>query len=184
MSSNQPARRRLAELRLDEFVLPGARVVDEDSFSPTELRYIEGVEDLLYIARERLKRDPSIGKELPFDRRDDIRFVAVKRAVIAIDVTTDELVGGTSQALPFVRPEHRLRGINRDLHLLADELDLSLFAPSHYSTGGYRARLAAHREAVLDAVIAGRPVHPDNLERYADLIAARQTACEPALPEL
>lgn len=169
-----PSRPRIAMLRLEDFIGKSPRVISEDQFSPHELKVIEYVEMEL-LGLHLVYMDPVLAGHMlrSFEvlhevDRSDCKFIATGFSLLAIDSETDGLLGGITRGTIFVEPEARGRGIARDMHISLQAHDRVILAPSHFSEGGYGARLAAHRDAVLLDHKAGKPVHAENLVRYED----------------
>lgn len=176
-----PARPRIAEQTLDRFAGSNPRVLDESEFGPAELYMIErtrrDIAEVYAHVRDDIKSD-TVGRgmtELLEHPRDDCRFIVHGHILMVVERSNNELIGGISAGTLYINPEERGRGIARDMHINLQALDYHILAPSHYSSGGYGARLAAHREASLLDFQAGLTVHPENLERYSEAIAALKT---------
>jgi hypothetical protein len=159
---------RLAMLPLEAFAPPDAWIIDDADMGFAEHAQLYVAAEQIGDAHAEFLRNPGSAKPLPFTQRADILFFMVGTVVLAVCAETGRLAGGVCDHIPIVFPAHRARGIGRDFHLMADENGLVLFHPEYFSRAGYGARLAAHRVAVLQAVRAGRYVHPENLERYRD----------------
>ncbi len=92
------------------------------------------------------------------------------------------LVGGETHRTPYVTPEYRGYGLGRELCRLVFELGYKRISdPAFFSPGGLGSRMAAHREAVHDAVMAGLPVPAKVLKDYPDLYEQFKGADEPPL---
>lgn len=159
---------RLAMLPLEVFAPSDAWIIDDADMGMAEHVQLYAAAEQIGDAHAELLQNPGSAKALPFTQRSDILFLLVGAVVLAVCAETRKLAGGVCDHIPIVFPAHRGRGIGRDFHLVADENGLVLFRPEYFSKAGYGARLAAHRVAVLQAVKAGREVHPANLERYRD----------------
>jgi GNAT superfamily N-acetyltransferase len=104
--------------------------------------------------------------------RDDCRIVLLDnpRKILALSPDMETVYGGTGLMLA-VLPEYRGRGIGAAIHLAIDGYQHRLTAAASYTEAGYACRLAAHREAVIRAHEEDLDdIHPENLERYADLL--------------
>lgn len=159
---------RLAMLPLKTFAPPDAWIIDEADMGIAEYAQLTVAVEQIGDAHAEFLHSPRSAKALSFTQRSDILFLLVGAVVLAVCAQTRKLAGGVCDHIPIVFPAHRRLGIGRDFHLMADENGLVLFRPKYFSKAGYGARLAAHRVAVLQAVKAGREVHPANLERYRD----------------
>jgi GNAT superfamily N-acetyltransferase/sugar phosphate isomerase/epimerase len=96
------------------------------------------------LAKENAITDRSkwIHHETP--ERDDILVYEHDRIICAVDVETNNVVGMYQVYMPYVAPEYRGRGIIKEMHAVADELDRR-FPASSYSESGIMARIGAHR---------------------------------------
>lgn len=110
--------------------------------------------------------------------REDCRFLLLDnpRKILALSLDLKTVYGGTGLMLA-VFPEYQGRGIGAAIHLAIDEYQHSLTGAISYSEAGYACRLSAHREAVIRAHEQGLDdIHPENLERYADLLSSAAMA--------
>ncbi|MBW3243454.1 hypothetical protein KUV57_12340 [Epibacterium sp. DP7N7-1] len=179
-------RKPVEQLELHRFI--GSRkpvVINEDDFGPAESRMIDQTIKGLQEHRKTMSHYPDfdqgqrpIGggfREVELEGYDDYRFIAAAGPVrvptlIILDAASRDVVGGCVNGTPWVSPEHRGRGLGKAFHIADRQEALGLMFPSHFSRSGYEARCAYHRDAVLAAHAAGRKIHPENLERYAELL--------------
>lgn len=165
---------RIAETAYAEFVRPDLPVIPVEDFGPEQHEMIENTVIQALRVLRRLGAPgsaPPVAFETVSTRRPDLRFfVSPGDDQLTVADAECALIGGVFEGTTSILPKHQRRGIAAEIHLLADEMGWALFDPSGFSPGGRASREAAHREAVLAAVAEGRPVHPDNLERYAALL--------------
>ena len=77
------------------------------------------------------------------------------------------VVGGLLNGKNYVLPEYRRQGLGADLLLTASQFPFFRFLkPTVYSEDGYRARLSAHRRALLSALERGESVSAEILADY------------------
>lgn len=180
------ARGPVAEMPLERFIGRAHPIIVEDqNFGPAEQEMIDCTRDGLLRMRMDLDlyqefRDggPLIFadvREFQVPGYPDFRFFAqapdLMMARLAIlDAGTLKLAGGCVRGIPYVEEPWRGRGLGKAMHKADRQEALGLFMPSHFSRSGYEARRAFHRDEVVAAYEAGRKVHPDNLERYQDLL--------------
>jgi len=79
-------------------------------------------------------------------------------------VVGDELAGGMHGGTNYVFPEFRGMGIGSQIVITAYEYGAT--NPSHFSESGRKARIAAHREAVLKAHARNETIPAFNKEYY------------------
>lgn len=89
-------------------------------------------------------------------------------------MTSDDMetLYGCRGSWHMVFEEYRGQGLGKFIHLAMDGY-IDRFGGRHaaLSPDGYACRLSAHREAVIRAHAQGLDdIHPENLERYADLL--------------
>lgn len=97
---------------------------------------------------------------------DGISFYHAASRVIAIEESSGAGMGIINRGLLYVEPDFRGRGVARMLHIVHDEHGLNIFHPSHFSTGGFAARVSAHRALCARAFERGDHVHAQNMESY------------------
>lgn len=159
-------RPRMHQLSWAEYMGPEPRVISEEEFSPEEREIIARTEGWLRWAFQDAHRDPRryglIGAA-----RSDLRCLVRGPVLMLISEDASTLYGGIADGMTFIMPEHRGQGLSKELHLAIDGSARCWLAPTHFSTGGFGARQAAHRTAVERAHQDGLPdIHPDNLVRY------------------
>ena len=77
------------------------------------------------------------------------------------------VVGGLLNGTNYVLPEYRRQGLGADLLLTASQFPFFRFLkPTVYSEDGYRARLSAHRRALMSALERGESVSAEILADY------------------
>ncbi len=77
------------------------------------------------------------------------------------------VVGGLLNGTNYVLPEYRRQGLGGDLLLTASQFPFFRFLkPTVYSENGYRARLSAHRRALMSALERGESVSTEILADY------------------
>ena len=71
------------------------------------------------------------------------------------DLATGEALGGCVSGLPYVRPQHRGRGIGAEIVYVADMAAVRVLDPISYSPSGLAGRVGAHRRHVMRALMRG-----------------------------
>lgn len=147
-SNSQPRRaRRVKDESLDDFVLK-YRWVANEQLSKGELGIIESTkEELLRIYRKGIPGRHIIFEDGPLTlwyAREERSWPPTILAVVG-----DELAGGMHGGTNYVFPE--FRGMGLGTRIVISAFEYSATNPSHFSESGRKARIAAHREAVLEA---------------------------------
>lgn len=128
------------------------------------------------------------------DADPTLRF-AFHRGVATHEITvhdpvTGEILGGCISGLPYVRPQHRGRGIGAEIVYVADMATVRILDPISYSVTGLAGRVGAHRRHVNRALMRGDFVPEEVLFDYVRVgdtlslsapwtIARHRTACAP-----
>lgn len=176
-----------AGLRSTAAVLPFERwigrrdplILDEAEFGPSEMRWIDEARERLIAshARRSCQRSSMEGygvRELP--GADGISFLKIGSDLVAMDAKNEAFLGGISRGMIYVAPEYRGRGVAVSLHVCAEETRCVALKPSHFSSGGFAARRAAHRILCQRAFDRGDPLCDENRETYA---LHEAVPCEP-----
>lgn len=90
----------------------------------------------------------------------------IVRSLIAHDAATGEILGGSVSGLPYVRPQHRGRGLGAEMVYVADMATVRILDPISYSVSGLAARVTAHRLHLDRAACRGDFIPPEAWEGY------------------
>lgn len=139
--------RRVKDETIDDFVLK-FRCVKNNKLSEAELDIIENTAiNLTRIYRKGIPGRHVVYEDGPFS----LWYVKEKEygPPTILAVVGDELAGGMYGGTNYVFPQFRGMGLGTQIVITAFEYGATY--PSHFSESGRKARLSAHREAVLEA---------------------------------